>query len=532
MGAHGSKNHDSDDPAIGDGIYTPSTSPSLLGAIITPEKLSLREKLTAPRTVKDFPLVYHTKQELGEGITGRVSKVVDNHGRDRAVKMSYGFPRSNKPQLRELHAELTFLRAVDHPNIVKLVEHYEDPPLSVKIVIDICKGGNLASDSGKARLDNSEPRTAYVVYQIFLAIKFIHDRGIAHRDIKEENVMFVSADPNSLHVQLIDFGLSGLVQQGNNLSMPIHRLKTFCGTLPYMSPEVLAKDYDLQSDLWSMGVLIYELLTGALPFEGDTDRSIIKKIQKGKIDYSIMGSRHLSSSALELVQHLLVVPSSRRWTAAFALRSEWFKGCKSTTEEAEESVEARLVASILKFAGYNRIRQMMMIVSAHFSPPPVIIVEQLHKCFVALDLDYSGSLSVDELSAMLDRNGCGNSKHVFAQIDFDSANEVSWTNFLAMAFEAFVQIDETGWTRAFDYLALGRHRVKILRLLDLLGCKTPGTNENDGDIVVGQENNKDEDEPRKGARECIENADLDHDGYLTQDEFQNLLRADIPLAMM
>jgi calcium-dependent protein kinase len=472
-------------------------------------KQSLREKLTLQRSAKEFVLAYHTKQALGEGITGRVMKVVDQHGMERAEKMSYGYDRANRAQIRELRTELSLLRALDHPTVVRLIEHYEDPPSAVQFVIDLCKGGNLASASAKARLNKSEGRIAYVVYQLFLAVKYIHDRGIAHRDIKEENVMFVSADTDSLYVQLIDFGLSSFVgvQQTSEMPGTVRRLRTFCGTLPYMSPEVLQANYDLQADMWSMGVLVFELLTGSLPFHGNTDRALIKQIRKAKIDYTTAQWAKLSPSALELVQHLLVVPTTKRWSADLALRSAWFNECKGKLEDTfvQENLQEKLQQSILSFAKYNRFRQMSMLVLAHFSPPLSSAVEQIQKSFMVLDVDYSGTLSIDEVALMMeDADGS-----LFAKLDYDGLGELSWTNFLAMTMEAFVPIDQTAWAKAFDYLSLERRHVKTSRLVDLL-VRSPTRNGSD-------------EEERQHVARCIEKCDMDHDGFIEKDEFLRLV---------
>lgn len=491
---------------------------------------TIRERITLVRSVRDFPLVYRTLQALGEGITGKVFKVVDVHQQERAMKRTYGYNRPDKPQVRELQGEIKLLRMLDHPNLLRFVEHFEDPPDSadVRLIIEMCKGGSLASASGKARLlaSDYEDRLAYVVYQLLLAVKFIHDRGIAHRDIKLDNVMFVSSDPNSLFVQLIDFGLAAwrdknVVRRSTTPSrrlkinsaddvVSVRRLKTFCGTLPYMSPEVLKQSYDYHGDLWSLGVLVFELITGGLPFQGESEQRLVKQIRKGRVDYSSPSWSRLSPSALELVQHLLVPRPHDRWSAASALRSPWFFHCKREIERTETDVETTLVEKgFQRYASYNPFRKLAMQVIAHFMEPPSVQLEMLHRCFMALDVNQDGVITEDELRDVFevhhDRRGPPGLL-LFEDLDFDGNGELTWTNFIAVGMEAAIGAmddDDQRFSRAFDYLAQERHTLKVSRLVNLLGEKYSG------DGIWKQMATK---------------ADRDADGYLDKTEFLSLLR--------
>lgn len=166
----------------------------------------------------------------------------------------------------ELRNEIDILRSLDHPHIVKSVETYEYRR-KIYLVLDLCEGGDLYV------LDPySESEAARIVGQLVGALAFIHRRGIVHRDLKYENVMFMHK-PNRkrLNIKLIDFGLS--MKYGNNRNRKWDEngdavMTDFVGTMYTMAPEVIRGNYTYRCDLWSIGVMAYMLLSSQIPFCG------------------------------------------------------------------------------------------------------------------------------------------------------------------------------------------------------------------------------------------------------------------------
>ena len=461
---------------------------------------TFRERVTSSISSKEFNLMYRRLQSLGEGMTGKVTKVVDRQTRERAMKMSYGYDGTQVSQITEMRREIAYLRTLDHPNISKIIDCFTDNAWTVQLVMDMCKGGNLASPSGRSRLANKEENIAAVIFQVLLAVQFIHERGIVHRDIKEENIMFVSPDGKSLHIRLIDFGLSKSVSASS--FEEIKRLHTFCGTLPYMSPEVIQASYDMQSDLWSVGVLAFELLTGSLPFQGDTDRALIKKIRKARIDYSSERWTRLTPDALELVQHLLVIDPEKRWNASLALRSRWFQNCYKLVEGLDSELEVRLVKSIRDFMSYSDLRQLLCMVAAHFMFPPdnPDTRESLRKAFMALDLDRDGRLDRDEFGYLLEKHGAPEQiDTIFAMVDYESQGYITWTNFVGLCVEAILPMDAKLLKATFDYLSHGSHHVSTEYVNSLVPKHR-----------------------RAVVEETLKNADTDSNGYLEKVDFLRL----------
>ena len=142
----------------------------------------------------------------------------------------------------------------------------------------------------------TEHASAQIIRQILSAVAYLHSKKIAHRDIKPENILFESND--SLNVKLLDFGNSRKI--GANEAM-----SGVYGTAYYVAPEVLQGAYDEKCDIWSIGVILFVLLSGSPPFDGNSDMQILEAVKKG--DFSVSGGvwDDISETAKDLVQRML-----------------------------------------------------------------------------------------------------------------------------------------------------------------------------------------------------------------------------------
>jgi len=177
--------------------------------------------------------------------------------------------------------EVEIMKKLDHPNVLKLYEYFIEEE-DVYLVTEICKGGELF-DRIVEKEFYAEPEAAMIFEQILRSINYIHSQGIAHRDIKPENFLFEGKEDTST-LKIIDFGLSKILQKGakpagSNEQKKTKRAKmadlgkmnTKAGTPCYISPEVLTGNYGAECDMWSCGCMLYILLAGYPPFEGDDD---------------------------------------------------------------------------------------------------------------------------------------------------------------------------------------------------------------------------------------------------------------------
>lgn len=220
----------------------------------------------------------------------------------------------DKKQLAEdlprIHLEIEALKALTHQHICRLYQVVENEQ-KIFLIMEYCPGGELFDYIvEKDRLDEDEARLFF--RQIVSAIAYIHDQGYAHRDLKPENLLL----DEEQNLKLIDFGLCARPKGGM-----ASQLETCCGSPAYAAPELIGgKNYlGSEADIWSMGVLLYALLCGFLPFDDDNVGQLYKKIQAGiyeKPDW-------LSASSLDLLDNLLQVNPSRRATIKEILSHSW-----------------------------------------------------------------------------------------------------------------------------------------------------------------------------------------------------------------
>ena len=216
--------------------------------------------------------------------------------------------------------EINAMKDLRHQHICQLMQVIETDE-KIFMILEYCPGGELFDYIvAKDRLSESEAR--FFFRQIISALAYIHSKGYAHRDLKPENLLL---DDNQC-LKLIDFGLCAKPKGGmENL------LSTCCGSPAYAAPELIAgKSYlGAEADLWSMGVLLYALLCGYLPFDDDNINVLYKKIQSGKYE----APTWLSSDSLNLLSELLQVDPKRRLTMQQLIYHAWImKGYSSSVD--------------------------------------------------------------------------------------------------------------------------------------------------------------------------------------------------------
>lgn len=189
---------------------------------------------------------------------------------------------ANLEDSESLKNELKILSNVDNPNIINVIEVFLTNA-NFDIIMENCEGGSLL-DRINTLLDNNKcftsKQSADILKQIVSGLKYAHENGVVHRDIKLENILLLGKDLNDTRIKIIDFGLAKSFEQS------VQRMKEKQGTCIYMSPEILKGNYNEKCDIWACGVLLYIMLIGTPPFFSDTegnDEEIYKKILN--IDY-------------------------------------------------------------------------------------------------------------------------------------------------------------------------------------------------------------------------------------------------------
>ena len=273
--------------------------------------------IKSPYTIK-----YEKKSTLGQGAFGIVYKVKNKITKQKyACKKIPKFNIKSKEDFEKLQKEITLLSKLDHPNIAKIYEAYEDET-SIYIIMEYCKGGELYKkminllEKGELLTEES---IAIILQQVISVISYCHSQNICHRDIKPENILLIN-DSNDFNnnIKVIDFGLSIYFKNGIN-----QKMKNSVGTIFYAAPEVIEGNYNEKCDIWSCGILLYSLLVGTVPFNGRNHKEIANKIKEMKIPFT-EEFNDISNEAKDLIKKMLV-KEDERISADDVLKHPWFK---------------------------------------------------------------------------------------------------------------------------------------------------------------------------------------------------------------
>ena len=201
---------------------------------------------------------YKLLETLGEGAFGVVGKWENlETGAIKAVKM-LSKSKIKKNSLSDIVREIEIVKDLDHPNIVKMYESYEDSKY-LYIVTELIQGGELFDELIR-RKRFSEEDCAWIIKQVLEALSYWHANNLVHKDIKPENIL-LDKPKNIKSVKLIDFGTAQKFERAIKMTKVI-------GTPYYVAPEVLRGSYDEKWDIWGIGVIMFILLSGSPPFNG------------------------------------------------------------------------------------------------------------------------------------------------------------------------------------------------------------------------------------------------------------------------
>ncbi|OMJ86238.1 hypothetical protein SteCoe_12303 [Stentor coeruleus] len=309
-----------------------------------------------------------------------------------------------------LFAELEALTLMDHPNIVKVYQTIETQK-NYYIVFEYLEGGTLKS---KIRRPGDEMMVSKYIHEVIGAIKYVNILGYIHCDLSPEHIMFNNSDkevvPKLLHFsyaqKIYDVQYPGI----KNLSYL------------YMSPEIIKKNFNEKTDMWSIGVIAYELLVGKHPYTSKEKHEILREIYKGELDFENPNFTSLSFSAQDFIKKLLQVNPEERISAKDALNHPWLS---LATKEFYMTYEALIKLKNFKIHG-NVCREILKEINSKidFKEHDIIAL------FKELDTDSDGTVYKDEIVKAFSQVGVDASHEVdkiMANIDIDSSGSLDFT---------------------------------------------------------------------------------------------------------
>ena len=302
---------------------------------------------------------------LGKGAFGSVYKVSRKNSGTRLIiralkeisKESMNVKPENEEEIRN---EIEVLKNIDHPNIMKIFEFFEDEK-NIYLINEFCGGGDIAHIHDKYGLF-PEFFLKYIMFQVFLAISFLHSNKVVHGDIKRENIAFVYEGKNKEKEEYDELfnrifkdkeiqyelsyspGTDNLSENAQNLLKEIcnfemkildfgsakmkkkvkEKLSGITGTVFYCSPEIVKDRYDFECDEWACGVMMYILLTGYPPFLGDNEEEVFQNILNNEINLNTPELKNVSESCKDLINKLLNKDYKERIKAEEALKHDFF----------------------------------------------------------------------------------------------------------------------------------------------------------------------------------------------------------------
>jgi calcium-dependent protein kinase len=326
---------------------------------------------------------------------------------------------------RMLFNEINILKEIDHPNIIKMYEFFEDEK-RYYLVTEICKGGELF-DEILQRGKFSERDGAVLMKQVLSCINYCHQANIVHRDLKPENIL-LEQNKEFDQIKIIDFGTSLVYDPNRNLDEKL-------GTPYYIAPEVLNKNYNEKCDIWSAGVITYITLSGMPPFNGQSDQEIMKKVREGQFSFDDRIWQTISENAKGFIRSLLTYNPEERPSAQQALQHPWI------TELATLQVDENLAMSALdNLSRFNSDVTLKQATYAFIASQLMSKQERdnLSKVFKAFDTNGDGKLSMEEVKVgYLEHYGRIMSdqevEQMFRSVDTDNSGFIDYTEFVVAA---------------------------------------------------------------------------------------------------
>ena len=412
---------------------------------MTPELQISKEELIkiSKEPVANYYIIL---KDLGHGSYGQVKKVKHKKMNEvRAMKIT------NKKSVSSKY-EIEILRKISHPNITNIFEIFEDSK-KYYIIMEFLEGGELF-DAITSIGSFSEESACQIMKQILSAIFYLHSSNIVHRDLKPENIMLLQKPQNdNYHIKLIDFGTAKEFKPGKKMCK-------FIGTSYYIAPEVLKERYDEKCDVWSCGIILYILLCGYPPFNGNTNVEIFQAIQNQNPIFTGEEWEDITSEAKDLIKLMLKKNPNERWSAEQCLKHKWFKMLEDNENKKDKSnfklIQMNAINHMTQFVSENRFKQaVLQFISTQFN----LQKEEgdLRDIFKSMDISGTGQISKKEFCDKLielygENDGKNIASNIFNNLDMDGSGKISYNEFLSAMISSKKVVTEERLEKAFNIM--------------------------------------------------------------------------------
>ena len=265
-----------------------------------------------------FSDLYEMKEVIGKGKFGVVNLGIHKKtGQQVAIKILNKVNIKTIEDKELVRIEIGILKLCHHPNIVRLLDHLENNDY-IYIVTEYIEGGTLGNYFKKKKFNFSERQATTIMSQIASGVKYLHQYGIVHRDLKPDNIMITQQNEFGV-IKIMDFGLSKIIS-------PSEKTVEGYGTLSYVAPEVLLRTpYNKEVDIWSMGVILFYMLSGHLPFRGSKEKEVAEKIVYNELEFDEDDWETRTQKVQNLISCCLEKKAEDRITIDQFINHPWFK---------------------------------------------------------------------------------------------------------------------------------------------------------------------------------------------------------------
>ncbi|CAK80148.1 unnamed protein product (macronuclear) [Paramecium tetraurelia] len=453
------------------------------------EEFQVRPNIFATLKQGSISTYYKIEKSLGAGAFGEVRLVIHkSSGYKRAMKQIRK-DKIIKEDEENMFSEVNTLKELDHPNIVKLHELFQDAK-NYYLVTEYLEGGELFQKITDMK-HFSEKMAADIMKQILAGVVHCHEKKVVHRDLKPENILFENKKPNS-NLKIIDFGTSRKMETNQNLTKRL-------GTPYYIAPEVLKRNYNEKCDVWSCGVILYIMLCGYPPFGGQ-DQEILQNIELGKYEFDPEDWNKISEDAKNLIKRMLTKDYQLRISAQEAYNDPWIQ-----KNAPNGPIDMKAIKNLSSFFGKNKVRAaLMQFITTNLMTNTE--KEGLLNEFKKIDKDGNGQISKDEL----------------LQVYMKQYDEIKAKQMVDDIFEK-VDINRSGFVDFTEFMMSASSEEKLLSKIKLQQAFNMFDTNGDGqisreelqEIMGGVDDNL--------WTEILQMCDANGDGQISQQEFIDFL---------
>ncbi len=417
------------------------------------EKIKFNKETFITRTPGNIKDKWTKVKDLGSGSYGKVYRVENKITKE--IRACKELAKKKIADLDKFNLEISIMSKCDHPSIIKLYEIYEDDR-KIYLIMEECCGGELF-DRILSRIESgnmySEKQAAIIFKQLMSAVAYCHSQGICHRDLKPENILFLTKDENS-PIKVIDFGLSKIFGEIKPIDEKKKQKKkdmsTRVGTAYYVSPEVLKGNYDEKCDVWSAGVILYILLSGDPPFNGEDDNAIYRAISKKKYDFPDSQWKNISKEAKDLIKHMMCEPD-KRYTAKQVLDDPWVV---KEAPNAKDALKDLNIQTLKKYRTEHKLKKAVLtFIASRLNDEEV---KNLKDIFENLDENKEGTLTLNEVKKGIEKlhkkEFNDDVEEIFKSLDTDSSGRIDYTEFLAACINQKSFLRQERLNEAFQML--------------------------------------------------------------------------------